>query len=156
MIRLIADILAQRRDEGEGGWLQLLVFLVMGIFFVISNLAKARARKRQQEQDELEEEPMVLVPPMRRRPVPPPKPPADGPKIFSHKMRQPAVEEAIVSPAVEELPAVALTTTPEAAKHEAGIPPVELAVLENTDELAKGIIYSEILGKPLSLREPWA
>lgn len=156
MTRLIADILAQRRDEGEGGWLQLLIFAVMAVFFVISNIAKARSRKQQQEQEELEEEPMAPIPPMRRRPIPQPKPPAGGPKIFSHKIPQPAAAEFAVGPAAKELQAVALTAAPEATKHEIEVPSVELIGLEKLDELAKGIIYSEILGKPLSLREPWA
>ncbi len=152
-IRAIADILAQRRDEDESGWVQLLVFLVMAVFFVISNLSKARrARKQEKEQ---EEGPLVAIPPLRRRPIPQPKPPASGKKIFSHKMPQAAAAEAIVSPTVEELPAVKLTAVPEVIKHKIEIPSVELTGLEKADELAKGIIYSEILGKPLALRESW-
>jgi hypothetical protein len=140
---LIAAILAQRHDEDEGGWMKLLVFLVMAVFFIITNLVKARSRKRQEEQEEPEEGLTVQLPPMRRRPIPQPQAPTGPPKIFSHKMPEP----------VEEAPTAKLTAIPEAAKIE--IPSAELIALEKHDELAKGIIYSEILGKPLALRESW-
>ena len=152
---LMPGILAARRNEDENGWIQLLVFAVMAVFFVISNIIKAaRSRKQQQEQEELEEAPMVKIPPLRRRPIPRPEGPAGGKKIFSHKIPQ-AVPEAVPAQPVEEVMSTKFAAAPEEAKHEIEIPSVELIALEKRDELARGIIYSEILGKPLALRDSW-
>jgi len=153
IMRLSSAVLAARRGEDEGsGWLQLLVFLVMAVFYIISKLVKARSGNREEEQ---EEEQTVQLPPMRRRPVPQPKGPAGVGKIFRHKMSEPAVPEAVTIQPIEEAPAAKLTAVLEPAKHEVEIPTVELIALEKRDELARGIIYSEILGKPLALRESW-
>ena len=151
---LIAAILAQRRDEDGGGWMQLLVFLVMAVFYIISKLVKARSGK--QEEEEEEEGITIQLPPMRRRPIPQPQGPTGERKIFSHKMAEPAaVPEAVTIPPIEEAPPAKLAEMPEAAEHEAVIPSADLIALAKHDELAKGIIYSEILGKPLALRESW-
>jgi hypothetical protein len=153
ILRLSSVILAARRGNDEGGWVQLLIFLVMIVFFVISNIAKARSEKRQQGQGKVTEEPLLRL---RRRFIAQPKAPAIGKKIFSQKIPQPPVTEAVpIIQQIEEPTAAQLAAVPEATKHTATILPVELIALEKRDELAKGIIYSAILGKPLALREKW-
>ena len=127
----ISDMLAARRnDDGGSGWMQLLVFLVVIGFSVIPKIIRAWSQKHQQ--GESEEEPSFQS---HRRSISRPKGPAGQRKILSHKMP--------------------LAITPEATKPEPETAAVEIIALEKHDELARGIIYSEILGKPLAMREPW-
>jgi len=147
----LSVILAVRRGDDEGGWIQLLIFIVMLVFFVISSIAKSSSEKRQQEKAKAAEESLSQL---RRRVMTHPKPPASGKKNFSHKMpTKPVIPETVKIQPVEKVP----TSEEEAPKKEkeAESLSAELIALEKYDELAKGIIYSEILGKPLALREPW-
>ncbi|MFA5553707.1 MAG: hypothetical protein WCZ89_07330 [Phycisphaerae bacterium] len=55
-------ILAARRNDGdESGWVQLLVFLVLGVFWAVGGIMKARAdkeaKKKQLEAEEISSEP---------------------------------------------------------------------------------------------------
>ena len=49
-------ILAARNNDDGGGWVQLLVFLVMAIFWIVGGIKKARANKVKLAGDEGGEE----------------------------------------------------------------------------------------------------
>lgn len=60
-------ILAARRSDGdENGWMQLLVFLVLGVFWAVGGIMKARAekeaKKKQLESEEIPAQPTQQLP----------------------------------------------------------------------------------------------
>jgi len=141
---------ARRNDDGGSGWMQLLVFLVVIGFSVIPKIIRAWSQKHQQ--GESEEEPSFQS---HRRSISRPKGPAGQRKILSHKMPQPTATTVTAAQPVKEETGIPFAITPEATKPEPETAAVEIIALEKHDELARGIIYSEILGKPLAMREPW-
>jgi len=49
--------LLARNDDGPAGWMQLLVFVVIAVIYVLGNLAKSRADKSLKEQEDEEDQP---------------------------------------------------------------------------------------------------
>jgi len=155
------SILAARDDDG--GWVQLLVFLVIIIFSAISSLVKSRANKQKQSRPTLPR-PRTQPPRPHRRPQPaaqrlhlgahghiPPPAPKPTPHPVPPHIGRPVVTE----PAPEIQPQVELITPKEAPKQREPqkATPI-LAELEEADKLRRAIIYYEILGRPVSLRQP--
>jgi hypothetical protein len=59
MMETVATILLARNGEpGDGGWIQLIVFVILGLIYALGGLAKMKANKAAaEEEDEAEEEP---------------------------------------------------------------------------------------------------
>jgi hypothetical protein len=58
MTGIVATILIARNDEpGNGGWIQLLIFVILGLVYALGGLAKMKANKAAQEEDKAKEKP---------------------------------------------------------------------------------------------------
>jgi hypothetical protein len=173
-------ILAARGNNGEeGGWVQLLIFMVIAVFWAVGGIAKARANKVTQG-DFPEEEPEE-GPEEDGRPRPAPQPRIQRPMQNTAAYQQMAIEHLRESTPrrnirTEELraqkaaPEVSLTDSRELAelsgigenephrivskKAESKGTIKRLLRFEESSDLRKAILHYEILGKPLSLRDP--
>ena len=175
-------VLAARSDDAEG-WMNTLVVVLLVVFWAIGGILKARAKKTKiEDEDEYSEGPLKpAARPSTAKAVYPPSRSASAERGM-YKARGVAVQrpqprriqagaEAL---AVEIGPrpaeptvavrkgrgpetAVAKVTSewakkPVSAPEEPTIEPLLSA--EEPDELRRAILHYEILGKPLSLREP--
>jgi hypothetical protein len=176
--------------EGEdGGWMQLFVFVVVGVLYALGAIMRARKRKGGvEEEDESAGKPALPEPrtePLRTiaRPTQPQGTPVRPKSVlaaFVEEITRAARGELQVpplqqSPPVPRMPQIQ-TETVELRKKRTGdgiaaIQPKPLAVqakqhaqtddlpliapeLGGPDDLARAILHYEILGKPVSLRDP--
>jgi hypothetical protein len=179
-------ILAARNNDGES-WMNLLFILVVGIFWAVGGILKAKANKAAlKEEKPLPGKPKpARKPPERRRALQelqkqPSQKPAPAVRAAQRKQRrqmvpQPAapqqrrkVVRPQVEPVIQELAAPEIGLKPEeiklqplvtglkdtgAAAVKAASAIVSLDNLTEGDNLKMAIIYAEILGKPLALRD---
>ncbi len=176
--------------QGEdGGWMQLLVFVVVGVLYALGGIIKARKRKGAVEEED--ESPGAPPPPeLPREPlrgISRPKQPQGSPlrrksvlETFVEEITR-AAQLDVQAPQPQKLaqplrPARIETEPVQLPKKPVGetiaaIQPKRLAVeakqqaqaadlpliapeLGTTDDLARAILDYEILGKPVSLRDP--
>ncbi len=156
---LTHSILAARNSDEDGGWVQLLVFLIVIVFSAVSGLVKSRASKQQRKRPTLPgarprpqpqaqaQQPYVRVPAI---PAPAPRP-TPTPQPLRPQMRRPVVQESApeIKPQVEVMMP---SPAPKPAEPEKVVP--ILPELDEAETLRRAIIYYEILGKPVSLRQP--
>jgi len=180
--RLTQIILAARGDDAEG-WMNTLVIVLLVVFWAIGGILKARARKAEKAEAE-DEEPGVVKGPLRptarratAKPVykdkargvavwrPQPQriragaktlaeevePRQAKPSVAGRKARGP---EAAVAKVTGERPKKAVPAAGAVRAVEKPMLEQLLLSAEEPDELRKAILHYEILGKPLSLREP--
>jgi hypothetical protein len=162
---LAQTVLAARGDDAEG-WINTLVVVLLVVFWAIGGILKARAKKTEAEdEDEYGEEPLEpAARPSTAKPVykargvvvqhPQPQRIRAGAKKIEARQAKPSVA---VRKGRGPKAAVAKVTgewakKPVSAPEEPVIEPLLSA--EEPDELKKAILHYEILGKPLSLREP--
>jgi hypothetical protein len=158
-------ILAARGDDVEG-WINTLVVVLLVVFWAVGGILKARAKKTEAEDEEEGYGKKPFKPGARpatakpmykaqraqvRRPQPQRiradmkiEPRRAKPSITGRKVQEPKAAAAKMAVAEPEKPVSAL--------EELIIEPLLSA--EEPDELRKAILHYEILGKPLSLREP--
>ncbi len=175
---LIQIILAARNGDAEG-WTNLLFIVVLAIFWALAGLAKARANKLKEQKRDKEQPQGPAVPhrPLRPQLKPPRRkvlrpqpvvqkfasktqPPMQFPSIEQPRTPELATPAQIkeltksVGKALEDLkerhPAIGSEAQPEEAIFEA------LLDFDDPDDLKRAILHYEILGKPLSLRDPSA
>ena len=150
---LTQSVLAARNSDDESGWIQLLVFIIVAVIYAIGGILKARSNKQKQQkaaprpQPRPRLRPQPQVPHIRPRPhiaAPAPKPPM---------------------PRAQPAPSMALQIEPQMEAHVPTSPPKRtepdklLSLVPELDEpetLKRAILYYEILGRPLSLRQPEA
>lgn len=153
-------ILAARNNTDEdAGWMQLLVFIIMVVFWALGSLIKKKPVKPQMEDDQQLEETIVLQRRASRSPIFQPAPkrvtptwaPTPQPDRVQQKTRLNIPPEQTkpqpIPPAQDELQS--LTTAVQTPKPS----PNFLLDLTNPHNLKTAILYHEILGAPLSLRE---
>jgi len=135
-------ILAARGTDDENPWVQILVFILFAVIYAIGGIIKARSAKQQQKKAEM--------PPPRPRPRPQAPPVAGAPQAVRPRIPRTAVSQ----------PAPTITTRPEAriptpsvAATEPEKPVRAFPELQEPDALRRAILYYEILGKPVSLRQ---
>ena len=171
---------------GAGGedvdqWTNILVVVVMGVFWLVGSLLKARSNQKKQEQAEsgrganpkpyqkmqrpigravqrqrggsIRPEPIALEAAVKRREVPHRAGrAAAGPEIQMEGVVEP-IEE------LEELKIGPMGLTPKKGKQPSGaveeMPGKPLFDFDDADGLKRAILHYEILGKPLSLRRPF-
>lgn len=161
MSNFLAQIIlaARGRDTDNRGWTQLLIFLVMAVFWLIGGIAKARANKVKESDfsEEQPKEPTSTSRPPQRQPqlkirrldklMPTAQAEPTYPKIVAQQL---TAQKQPPKPALKpKIPSqlVAKKTTPA---EPAAIP---LLDFKDVDQLKKAILYREILGKPLALRQ---
>jgi len=160
---VINQILVANGDEG--GWMQLLIIIIIAAFYGISTLLKAKSAIKEQRAKQ-QRKPSGPKP----RPQPPQSRPMEGPfdleslrKAFTQprKITIKKPPQPVVAPAEIEL------TEPEPELEliiekppKPPTPPAEPAIAQqlfdypDPADLQKAILYYEILGKPISLRKP--
>ena len=163
----LAQIILAARSI-DGGWGQLLVFVVIGIFWIVGVITKAKENKVELVDEEGEEEELAKpVDPRRpqpqrriqqQRPVSRPKRQgADIARSGTHTplQRRGVLSKASVEQAVKLVDKAAARAgadivSPEIGYEIAASPVVDFA---DPEELRKAILHYEILGKPLSIRK---
>jgi hypothetical protein len=180
--------------EGENGLVQIIMYVIIGAFFVIGNITKARAQKNQQKRTRHTDVPRSKPKPSGQRlqsQISPPKPDPDktekppkyyAPGGFAEALLDKALEKtlqnrskrAIKSYADEELPentrppiesTEVMDQNLESMGHLESLDPApssqeDLAEatqdrfsIDGPEDLARAVVYSEILAKPVGLRE---
>ena len=150
-------ILAARRDNsGDKGWVQLLVFVVMAIFWAIGGIAKARANKASSMDKEkgASQTPESL---RRRKEIQLQQ--LMGRNAFEQqRLSSASAVKKRVKPVNKPMAEVKTRVLPRQDEGEIGVAEGEISVeslvgFEGPDELKRAILHYEILGKPLSLRQ---
>jgi hypothetical protein len=154
---------AQRSfDSDETGWIQLLVIVVIAVFYAIGSLLKARG---QTEEDRDEGPPRRPAADASARAVQALKQLRRGEpwrqrrierKVSETAHRKPVFEPPLpvsgkpLEPVFTGLGKIELGMTPPAAEDLVAEPFVDV---EDVEQLQKAVIYREIIDKPLALRE---
>lgn len=179
MANLIPTVLiAQDSNGGGGSWMQLLFFVVLAIFYAFGSITKAKARKLEEQKKQPDQKPSPKLPshaPSRAFQKPPSRhiePVADQAQSMPHievrpkgrKITRPQpVEKKFVpdkSHRTKELVKSAefsLKDKPLGAYVQPQQPTTNirnLLTLKNQADLRRAILHYEILGKPVSLRNP--
>jgi hypothetical protein len=164
-------LLGQGPDGEESSWMQLLVFVILAVFWAIGGIMKARAAKSQEEKQKQQTPPR----PPRQRPslerildAQPEKARTRPMQAKAVKMARKPVPEKVFGLQVEEIAAVqaadhapsrpkvsAKKKAPLAEeKAEAAIMTLEEPQIQigTTDQLRAAIIHYEIFGKCIALR----
>ncbi|MFQ6036559.1 MAG: hypothetical protein ACE5NM_12040 [Sedimentisphaerales bacterium] len=182
MDELLAQLIQAARSDDVEGWMNILIVVIIAVFWAISGILKARAGKPEEEQEQLAGKPTPRQPPAARglkekllqqarptqpvRPAPArkigyPQPVAQRVTAKKRPIRIPTVEALkepkLPRPAPRVRPAV--EELPQLISKPVERPEPELAVeslldYADPDELRRAILHYEILGKPLSLRGP--
>ena len=177
MDKLLAQIILAARGDDAAGWMNTLVIVLLVVFWAIGGILKARAKKTKiedeiEDEDEYSEEPLKpAARPSTAKPRgvavwrPQPQRIRAGAKTLAEEVEPRQAKPSVAGrKAREPKTAVAKITgeRPKKAVPAAGAvravekPMLEQLLLsaEEPDELRKAILHYEILGKPLSLREP--
>jgi len=141
---------ARNSDEKDTGWMQILVFVILAVFYALGSIVKAKANKTAQKEEQIPRKPAGKPPESNRdlqRPTPrsQPRPQVAKPQV------QPKLEE------ISELtPAASLLRSKTAGAEipQAGYLSGILSDYDDPEKLRRAILHYEILGKPLSLRDP--
>jgi len=155
---LMQIFLAARGNKSKGeSLMQMLVFVVITILWIIGGIAKARANKIKdsdfpEEEGAEQELPKLVAQRQISRPIQ---------KAAAMPTQKKVVEKPSESPKLSKLglrgSAVKTVKLPKIgdAKEAAGKSRAEelFSGLHEADELKRAILYAEILGKPLALRE---
>ncbi len=175
--RLAQIILAARSDDAEG-WMNTLVVVLLVVFWAIGGILKARAKKTKiEDEDEYSEEPLK---PTARPSTAKAVYKAHGTQVQRIEPQRSVagirkIEARQAKPSVTVRKGQGLETAvakvtsewakkPVSAPEEPTIEPLlsaeepdpssAEALLRRAGELRRAILHYEILGKPLSLREP--
>jgi hypothetical protein len=169
---------ARDSNERDTGWMQILVFVILSVFYAVGSIVKARANKTAPKgEKQIPRKPARKSPestidlqmlkqffglPEEAESSSQPSPEASEPFV---RAKRPAVARQVAGPQVQPKlekvtagVAVPLVTA-ERAVAGAEIPQSKylseiLSDYEDTEKLRRAILHYEILGKPLSLREP--
>ncbi len=171
MVGSLAQIILAARNGDDSPWQQILVLVLLAVFWAVGGILKARAAKSEQQKEQ--QQPPKRPPHPQGRPHPPrlqPRAIKTMPAAESYGTET-KVQQAIARVSAE----FAELKTPEPILSKpAGLPPERphlglpkkmrkpvsplIAPLslefESTNTLRKAILYYEILGKPMALREP--
>jgi hypothetical protein len=163
---LAQHILGAANEDYEN-WMQMVVFVIVGIFWVIGGILKARANKLKDRNEQETEEPGgkagLKRPRQGRQPVSvaaktsyPQRQAVVRPRADQGRPPQAVAEPKVFSPkeAIQSRPLSAvepLKTPKDKAFASQAEEPLQLD-LGDPEQLRRAIVYYEILGKPLALR----
>jgi len=152
--------------------MQLLVFVIIAVIAAIQWLAKTRAKKTEGiEDDENIEETLAQPKPNHKMPLQPAAQKTHTiaqPKIkpylthIAQQIDESELKKTIAKPVqpvrskiehLEESAAQALAAKSKVTTYQAAAPQETFLVFDDTDKLRNAIIYYEIIGKPLAIRE---
>ncbi len=175
----LAQIILAARNEDAEGWMNTLVIVLLVVFWAIGGILKARAKKTKiEDEDEYSEEPLKpAARPSTAKPVykdkargvavwrPQPQRIRAGAKTLAEEVEPRQAKPSVAGRKARE-PKTAVAKMvgvrpPKVVPAAGAVRAVEKPMLEQLllsaeepDELRKAILHYEILGKPLSLREP--
>jgi hypothetical protein len=161
---LLQIILAARRYDEDAGWMQLLVFVIMIVFWAVGSIVKSRSKKAgTEEEKQLEETFSEYKQQMGRQTRPQQKKTAQLRTAARHApaKKEPFTEpETLKSLEAERLSLFLKETETKAARPDISSEQTQpqaginfLPDLEGPDSLKRGVIYYEVLGKPLAMRD---
>lgn len=178
----IAQLVLGARDLDNDGWMQLVVFLILGVFWAVGGIMKSRAEKeRQKKQQGDSERPakapqrsavrsmirglkprQVTGPTVQQRPLIRPRPTSkEQQRVIKQAQvpKKPTVVAKKTDRWAEQLAIQALSFKHEAAKPKETRTPVGLSEfevsLDSVEQLRSAIVHYEIFGKCVSSREPY-
>jgi hypothetical protein len=168
---------ARNSDERDTGWMQILVFVILTVFYAVGSIVKARANKAAPRgKEQIPHKPARKSPestidlqllkqlwrPERPTPSSQPRPQVTKPQVqpTSRKVARPqptgmamlepqVAKPQVAGPQVQPKVEVAAPAEKQPATYLSEI----LSDYEDPEKLRRAILYYEILGKPLSLRE---
>ncbi len=183
-------ILAARNRDRDTGWMRILVFVILAVFYAVGSIVKAKANKTAPKKKEQVPHKPVRKPPeggarelfkQPRRPagpapysqprpqqvakpqVQPPRRKVTRPQPAGMAMLKPQVAKLQVQPKLEKVPELTAETVKKLEGKRAATPTEKqparylseiLSDYDNPDKLRRAILHYEILGKPISLRDP--
>jgi len=190
---------ARNSDDGDTGWMRILVVVILAVFYAVGSIVKAKANKTAlKEEEQMPRKPGTKPPesvrapkalkktpyqavqrPVSRTPSSQARPQVAKPQVDRPQVQPPRrkvarpqptgwkpptkAEEAVELPTLEplEVPKIAALEPLEGkrAAMPAEIQPAKylseiLSDYENPERLRSAILHYEILGKPVSLRDP--
>ena len=175
-----AEILlsARNRNSDDGGWMQILIFIVIAVFYGISYIIKAAKIEKPEKQQE-KGRPQARRSPVQRLKQKEQRPVSKGVRVQPRRpiqalQREISQPQPVVEKIKSEIPSIYEETTMQ--EESVGKPLEVLKGLETADlgaskqkeimlekptikfddseMLRKAILHYEILGKPVSLRGP--
>jgi hypothetical protein len=162
---LLQIILAARRYDEDSGWMQLLVFVIMAVFWALGSIIKARKSKKtefEEEEEQPEEAFSERMQQMSRQMGPQQKKSVyPGPAIKRDFAKAEKIPLSVSLKDYKESVTKSLTETEKKAERpdissERPQPPAGIDFapnLEDPENLKRAVVYYEVLGKPLSLRD---
>lgn len=168
-------ILAARRNEGEnGGWMQLLVFVIMAVIWAIGGIIKAKSKKQNPEDDEQLEKTLAHRKRAGQRPdwqikyksVKPENHEYEEPELITQEeplvVSKPTIRpqlslESQIEPfedtelVGEPLKGIDIDVSKKDMEQDELLE--SLFDFDDPEQLRRAILHYEVLGKPLSLRE---
>ena len=171
MNNILAQIILAARNEDDQGWMQILVFLVMGVVWLVGGLMKARANKVKQSDfsdgEKKSQPPRPLQSQLHTSPEPMPKtfrqaspiPDSTAPKSIEMTAPQlPNVKKISQLRSLELEPTAKVQKSlSELLNSGSSAPSAQrfrgLIDVDDPDALKRAILHYEILGKPVSLRQ---
>jgi hypothetical protein len=164
-------IISRAANGDEEGWMQLLVFIVLALFWVVGGIIKARAAKTQQEKQKQQPKPRPRPRPSLERflQAEPQKPRTRPMQTRAAKMarqlaRDKAAEQEKKEPVAVRSSESVKDVLAEVDKidHICEIAPIEAAIaavaeqgieLGTSEQLRTAMLHFEIFGKCVGLRE---
>jgi hypothetical protein len=166
---------ARNSDEKDTGWMQILVFVILSVFYAVGSIVKARANKTApktpnrpaRKPPDLQILKQFFGLPEEPESSSQPSPEASKPQAAKPQVQQTRRKVARPQPAGMAMfePRMAMSQVqPKLEKATAGVAaPAEiprakylskiLSDYDDPEKLRRAILHYEILGKPLSLRE---
>ncbi len=166
MVDSLTQIVLAARNGNDSPWQQMLVLVLLAVFWIVGGILKSRAAKSEQQKEQQQPPKHPMRPQPRRLQ---PRPIKTMPAVESYGTET-KVQQAIarVSAGLPELETPELILGKPAglpvgphiglpAKMRKPVSPLTAPLsleFESTNTLRKAILYYEILGKPMALREP--
>jgi hypothetical protein len=144
-------VLAARGPDSENApWIQLLVFVIIAVIAAIQGIAKTRAKKAEGIEDDENIEETLAKP--KTRPIAKPK---IKPYLTIAQRIDKAEPVQPIRSKIEHLEESAsqILAAKSNVTYQAASPQEAFLVFDDTDKLRNAIIYYEIIGKPLAIRE---
>ncbi len=165
---LIQYVLAVRRNSDDGGWMQLLILVVMAVIYGVATIIRAKSAKTEFEADEQLEEalrekagqkPQPIQRPVKRVEQRQPGRPLSRTKPVMEKPVQTELGADVIRES-ERIAAESLLSVKQERLHPLKLTPLEetpaprhMIGLDDTESLRRAIVHREILGKPVGLRD---
>jgi hypothetical protein len=166
---------ARNRDDRDGGWMQILVFVILAVFYAVGSIVKAKANKTAPKKKERIPRKPVRKPPESTKELQmlkqlfglseeaessqPAPSQAAKPQVrpAGRKVTRPQPAARRKSPAEAKMEKVsgraAKTAVATGVPHTGYLSEI-LSDYDDPGKLRRAILHYEILGKPMSLRDP--